>query len=328
MMSVAAAQAADLLKRRAPPASDWDILTGARIWYASASFDYTLKDKAGAVSRLVFDGVTSVSGEAYGRLTHKPSGVFVKGFAGMGTNRSGTLDDSDFMTGPEFAAWSGLPPGVAGLFPPAGRVKVSDTTSDLGSRSFSYGALDVGIQTPPLTAAWVRFGVFAGLFLINDDFLARGLRENANYLTPYGIGYEPGTITFDGQTNAIRNDILWTAVRLGVEAIVPLGDKWSVRGEAAWLPWGTFRLNDSHFLRDDQGPLPNFIDRGGSVTGAQFESEITYAISPSWQVGAGLRYWWLQVSGAAAYAGRSPGSLQSDSTQTRFGAFANAAYRF
>lgn len=119
-------------------------------------------------------------------------------------------------------------------------------------------------------------------------------------------------------------------VRVGAEAIVPLADRVSLRLEGAALVGGWFRNEDSHYLRVEEGPVPNFLNKGGRVTGAQLEAELAYAITPNWTLGLGARYWLLKARGSQSTNPNKPTEepSRSDTTQRRFGTFLSASYRF
>jgi hypothetical protein len=69
--------------------------------------------------------------------------------------------------------------------------------------------------------------------------------------------------------------------------------------EVVLVPYAKVRDEDSHWLRTDPsagafflGPPPNiFIE--GTGYGAQVELELRHQMSQSWEIGAGLRFWWL-----------------------------------
>ena len=44
-----------------------------------------------------WDGINAHSGESFARIDHK-SGLFAKGYAGLGAVRNGTLNDEDFLS--------------------------------------------------------------------------------------------------------------------------------------------------------------------------------------------------------------------------------------
>ena len=54
---------------------------------------------------------------------------------------------------------------------------------------------------------------------------------------------------------AIVEDDSWQAVRLGLNADIPLIDRWRLNLEGAWLPYVWFSGTDNHLLRPDL-PVP------------------------------------------------------------------------
>jgi hypothetical protein len=70
---------------------------GARYWYSAGQTDFDLYDSTGGilVSRLTYDGLDAHSGEIFFLAQHA-TGVFVKGYGGLGFIPGGSLNDEDF----------------------------------------------------------------------------------------------------------------------------------------------------------------------------------------------------------------------------------------
>ena len=79
------------------PAYSFEV--GARYWYSTGKLSKDLYDDPRSPellnSRLTYDGLTAHSFEAFGRV-NLPSGLFLKGFAGISGLPSGQLNDEDF----------------------------------------------------------------------------------------------------------------------------------------------------------------------------------------------------------------------------------------
>ena len=58
--------------------------------------------------------------------------------------------------------------------------------------------------------------------------------------------------------------------------------KWTA--EAVWLPYVSFTGTDNHVLRSLVSP------ESGTGVGAQFESSLSYDLTPDWSLGVGGRY--------------------------------------
>ena len=77
------------------------------------------------------------------------------------------------------------------------------------------------------------------------------------------------------------------------------------------------------------GPLPNIVSTGHGM-GVAAQSFINYALTPSFEIGFGARYWGLFASNASsrfkAFAGATYPVTEFD--LQRFGLLAQAKYRF
>src|SRR6185295_20359268 len=73
-----------------------EVEAGIRFWYSSGKNQKTLYDQSGAlqISALTWTGETGKSAEAYFNINQ--SGVFAKGYFGLGSLGGGNLQDEDF----------------------------------------------------------------------------------------------------------------------------------------------------------------------------------------------------------------------------------------
>ena len=128
---------------------------------------------------------------------------------------------------------------------------------------------------------------------------------------------------------AIQYDSTWHAVRIGVSGTAQITDRISISGEAAWIPYAHFDLDDSHFQRPDLGPVPNILSNGHGM-GVAAELFVNYAVTQNFEVGVGGRYWGIfadrgRTSFGPGFAGTFPVTRYD---QERYGVLANAKYRF
>jgi hypothetical protein len=90
----------------------------------------------------------------------------------------------------------------------------------------------------------------------------------------------------------------WQALRLGLNADIPLADRWRLNVEAAWLPYVWFSGTDNHLLRPD---LPVPTPQDGQGWGYQLEAMISYRFNDAITLGVGGRYWRMQSQGSADF---------------------------
>jgi hypothetical protein len=279
-----------------PAISEFQFLVGARYWYGMGS---TSKDLYGLTrdvlnSRLTYDGMQSHSLEVYARLDHS-SGWFWKGYAGGGLLTGGTLTDEDF------------PPAIS---------PYSSTTSTLQNQSLGYVSTDFGAAI--LSGASFRLDAFVGYHYFHQRMKAFGCQQTASnpFVCAGGISNDVAVIV---------EDDTWQAVRVGLNADVPLVDRFRLDLEGAYLPYVWFNGTDNHLLRPD---LPAPIREDGNGWGYQLEAMLTYRYDEAITFGVGARYWHFQSQGYAHFEdfGGSPQPL--DFKADIYGGFLQASYRF
>jgi outer membrane protease len=285
-----------------PAIREFRVELGARYWYSNGSFAKNLYDDPrfsnNLNSRLTFSSLTGQSYELFGRIEHA-SGVFLKGFVGLGSIGGGTLTDEDF------------PPAL---------VPYSSTTSDQRGGRLRYLTVDYGYDV--LNQPNYRVGAFVGYNYMSETANAYGCVQTAGN-PEICIPAIPSSVL------GITEDAAWHSLRLGIAADVLLFDRLRLGGDAAWVPYTHMVSTDTHWLRTDIfSPIPE----SGSGNGVQLEAFAAYQLTDCWSLGVGARYWHMQASGKIAledaeqfiYAMAQPGTFTTD----RFGVFAQAAYRF
>ena len=83
----------------------------------------------------------------------------------------------------------------------------------------------------------------------------------------------------------IKEDDKWRALRLGAAADMVIAPRFTLSGEAAYLPHVIFTGTDDHVLRSLVSP-----EKGEGV-GLQLEAALSYAVTDALSVGVGGRYW-------------------------------------
>ena len=252
------------------PAPTYTADVGLRFWYGRTTTAKNLYDNTGTflVSRLTYGDLSIYAAEAYVRFDLDRR-WFLKGYAGGGGFRQGSLKDEDF------------PPVV---------VPYSATLSVQQDSAPFYGAVDAGFNV-----VWgpdFRVGVFAGFHYLNQNISAFGCTQTS---------FNPaicGPLPIPNQVKVITQDNNWYSARLGVDATVEL-DRFRFSIDAAWLPYVWLSGTDTHWLRigslpgDFTGPLPE----DGKGWGYQIEAFVSYQVNQALSVGVGGRYWSMQTKG-------------------------------
>jgi hypothetical protein len=240
------------------PDRPWAWEMGARYWYSTGTGAKDLFDNTGGllISRLTYDDLTAHSGEIFFRGQHA-SGLFLKGYVGVGTIGGGSLTDEDF------------PPVV---------VPYSNTTSSQDGGSLGLANIDVGAIVWQGKGAQV--GAFIGYHYWQEKYDAFGCRQNATSLICAPA--IPTSVAVISQENT------WHSLRLGLMGDWRLSDRLSVTGEAAYV---RTRLDgvDRHHLRPAINPLPEDGEGGGVM----LEVLLKYQVTDMFNVGIGARYWKL-----------------------------------
>jgi opacity protein-like surface antigen len=277
-------------------AADGQIEIGTRYWYSSGSFQKMLFDPfvtSQMNSRLTYDSLTAGTVEGFTRIENS-SGVFAKGYLGIGNVTNGHLNDEDF------------PPGI---------VPYSNTLSSQQDGKLLYASADVGYDF--WAAASTKAGAFIGYHYYNQLENAVGCAQIAGNPSICSPALPAGQL-------AITETEAWHSFRIGLAGDVMLGDRLKLSGDAAYLPYVLFVGSDNHWLRPDINPLPE----QGQGTGVQLEAILSYLVTSQFSIGVGGRYWYMQApTGTAQFPGGLPASPETFRTE-RYGAFAQAAYKF
>jgi hypothetical protein len=292
-----------LFAKPAPSAFDGEF--GVRYWFSWAKTDKDLYDipGTGMVSRLTYDGMHGHAGEGFGRVDHT-SGFYTKGYIGGGMLYKGTLNDEDF--------------------PPAA-VPYSSTLSDLKDGGLGYLSADIGFNLWRDPA--FRVGAFAGYHVLNQRVNAYGCTQIATNPTICGGGI-PADI------KGITQDNTWHSLRVGVDFDIKLGDRFRLRGDAAYLPYVKLYGTDWHHLRigTTPGDFVGGIPEDGTGRGYQLEAAISYAVNENIDVAVGARYWHMATSGNTHFEGNVVGATASpqpvDWKTDILGVFVQGSFKF
>jgi hypothetical protein len=308
--------AADLaVKARPAPAivpvvSAWEFELGARYFGSTGQTQYDLYriPPTSLISRLTYRDIVGHAGEAFGRFDHS-SGIFIKGFGGVGGIGDGTLQDEDF------------PPGIPGGV-------YSSTNSIVRNGHFGYGSVDLGYAFWNTGAA--KVGAYVGYFHYSERVDAFGCTQTAGN-PAICVPTIPTTV------RVLREDTNWDAMKVGLNAVWRLTDRVKLTVDGAWIPYARLDARDTHFLRI--GPNPGDFNgptrQDGDGWGVMLEGKLQYALTQNWSIGIGGRYWRIETDprGATTHFEQSVvgggGAPQATTFRTeRVGGFIEASYTF
>jgi opacity protein-like surface antigen/outer membrane protease len=285
------------------PVADFVGTFGVRAGLSTSSAQLKLYDFGGAtkLSQLTYHNVDSGVAEIYGRLDEPGSGLFTKGYAAFGKQTNGNLQDEDF------------PPGTS---------PYSSTNSTQSGGHLSYASMDVGYYA--MQGGWYKIGGFAGYHFLSQSFNAFGCTQTATNPSVCAAG------DVASADLTISDSSMWRSVRVGLAGEMSLPAGFSVRAEAAWLPYIIFTGDNNHWLRtpeDFSGALP---EQGDGSNGYQLEAEVNYSLSRNFDIGVGGRYWAMNAKGhvlfqdAASTGGPQVATFHTDLAQV----FLQSAYHF
>jgi hypothetical protein len=270
---------------------------GARYWYSSGKYSKDLFNQdpsAGLVSRLTYSGLTNNAGEFFGSVK-QVNGYFLKWIVGAGNTFGGELVDEDF---------------------PPNTVPLSRTTSAQRDGGLGYATLDLGYNV--LGGPIWQVGPFVGVNFLRETLNGTGCVQAAN--NPGICVLDPTGLAVNGRVITQRAD--WTSIRVGVNADWNLTNQFRLSANAAYLPYTKLEAQDTHLLRLLTSP------ELGTGSGVQLEAIASYALSDSFSIGVGGRYWFMQAGGRAIFGG-NPANQEPLTTKTeRFGVFLQGTYTF
>jgi hypothetical protein len=233
--------------------------------------------------------------EIFTRVDHASSGLFWKGYAGGGLLTQGNLQDEDF--------------------PPL-TTPYSSANSTLQNQSLGYISVDFGGAL--LRGPDFRIDGFVGYHYLHQRLKGFGCHQTAGNPDICAGG------TADSVAVIVEDDT-WQGVRLGLNADLPLADRWRLNLEAAYLPYVWFSGSDNHLLCPDL-PFPIFED--GHSWGYQLEALLSYKVDDAISFGVGGRYWHMESRGASHFEQiggiRQPLDFKADI----YGAFVQGSSRF
>jgi hypothetical protein len=305
---------------------------GTRVWIGETAYDnqlYSFEPNT-LDSRLRWQDVAGASSELTFLVEQKSTGLFLKGYGGLGANYGGSLDDEDYA----YNVDTPLGPFTGKFF---------DTFLKGDTASNFYGALDIGAELPLPKSSPLQLSAFIGGFVQSHSMLSRGIRCNADEAQNLLCG-EPGTVLAPFNMKSIGFESQIMGARLGVGGELDLTERLSWSNEFAYVFGGQFDLNDSHYLRtsveaenpdNNLGPAPNIVSRSNKLRGIQLESHMKWAVNENWSLDLGARYWRFNsgksdtVFGAQLPVADQTGDDQYTKNKIeQYGVMLGATYRF
>ena len=272
-LAFSCSMASAALAQDAEPGAGLEI--GVRYWLSTGETSTSHDASSGTcfgvpcgnpTSTLTYDQLNASSVELYARKRFGEQ-WFVKGNAGIGVVPNGRLIDQDFVVN---------------------QLLVLESVSGLSGKLY-YATIDVGREI------WKSGNTSVGLFLgyqrWNERLDAYGISNTGNAVLSF-----PPPLPGDN-VPVISNERIWDSARLGVEWRSQRG-RTRFQGELAFVPYASYRNEDSHWLRQNTlGPSPNIIATGHG-TGYQFEVELrrSYPDFFGLEFGVGYRAWRLASS--------------------------------
>lgn len=258
----------------AEPPTSFNGELGLRYWYSTGIHKHSHSAQAAfpefgnPTSVLTYDNLDAHAVEIHGRQSIGDR-WFLKGILGGGRIIAGSFDDEDYF---------------------AGQQKFSDTTSSVPDGWLWHLIVDVGRSQWVVGERNHSFSVFVGY------------GQWTEYVEAYGASYTVDTegdgAPIDRSIKVISNKAIWRVLRLGVGADVGLTHRTRLVVDLAFIPYGTVRNEDSHYLRtapDDLGPAPNIVITGEG-RGFQFEGELRHEIARRVDLSLGWRYWYMRAT--------------------------------
>jgi opacity protein-like surface antigen/outer membrane protease len=286
-----------------PVVPEAEIEIGGRVWYSSGRFQKDLATSQSStltgllVSRLTYD-TSAATGELFARID-SAANIFVKGFIGGGKLLSGNMHDEDWLLGDAVTA-----------------IPYSNTQSSVAG-DLAYGTFDVGYSV--FRGPSANVGGFVGFNYYQEDKSAYGCSQIAN---PYLVCVP----AIPSSTLGITESDKWYSLRVGLNGVVTLADRWKLTADAAYLPYVAFRGTDNHLLRADAANTVS--PENGSGQGVQLEALLSYVVSNAFSVGAGGRYWAMWAPTGYTNIFSTPCPCQGLPVRTeRYGAFLQASYK-
>ena len=247
------------------PNTEVPITLGMRAGYSTGQSQMTLYDGSGGAqaSRLTYTdaGRSPPSPISDGR---PDLGPVLTGFVGFGHQSGGNLQDEDFRRGsPLFVYQQPLQDG-----------------------QLEYGVLDVGYNGCPGRNLQGRRASSATLSRTTITTPTAARRPPPTPPSARVARPPPGS----APTRSLQRSVYLERGAARHIRRLKIGG-FTISGNAAWLPYIDVAETNYHWLRMPGDFYTSIPGSGSSSIGFQLEAKADYRITPSFDIGAGLRYW-------------------------------------
>ena len=215
-----------------------------------------------------------------------PNRFFVRANGGYGGIGGGRLTDNDYLV-------------VDGGQPS------SSTNSNITGDYVWYANGDLGYTLVYFPGRRGTFDLFIGYQYRREKHEATGLTHvvctQAGSTTVIDPGPPPQVLCNQGTppsfygTTVITNTQTWNSLRLGAESEFRVTRRFSLNGQAVFIPYASLNNKDIHHLRPDLAQNPS-IEMTGSGIGTNLEGSARFMVIRGLFAHVGYRYWWTQVT--------------------------------
>jgi hypothetical protein len=136
-----------------------------------------------------------------------------------------------------------------------------------------------------------------------------------------------GTRLVSDSTKVITNDARWSFFRVGLNGKVSPWARVTLSAQVAYLPAVDLKNEDSHYLRNDLGPVPN-IHMTGSGDGLMWQVEGRYTIFRGAAIFVAYRDWRFKADGDISFGPSGQRLPLNNFETTRSGYRIGFSYRF
>jgi hypothetical protein len=263
------------LAQQPSPWRDVSVTVGAKTWIttggSSESFPALGIDP---ISELRWRGVDAVVAEVDVDVAWKLLVISV-GLGGSRMEDQGVLNDDDF--------------DLSG-----GQGRFSHTRSNLDHGAVFFFNSDLGLRIlswkPPSRGPLGSIDVFIGYQFWQEQYVGFGaIGFFCPDPHPPCTSQEPAII--QRNLRAITQEYYWHSIRIGARTTIPLPWGFGLRLRGLYIPWSSFRLDDTHHLRADLRNNLSVVSEANGGWGVQLDGGLSYAISKYFAIEAGYQYW-------------------------------------
>ncbi len=242
-----------------------------------------------------------------------PNRFFLRANGGYGGIGGGRLTDNDYLV-----ADGGQPS--------------SSTNSNITGDNVSYVNGDIGYTLVYFPGKRGTFDLFIGYQYRREKHEATGDTQVVCTQAAFGQGLcIPGAPSSFSGITVITNTQTWNSLRLGAQSEFRITRRFSIDGQAVFIPYASLNNKDVHHVRADLAQNPS-IEMSGSGIGTNLEGSARFILVRGLIAHVGYRYWWTQVTNGNITFFNADGTSSSGGLDTfrntRQGIFFGLDYTF